>query len=678
MINLPKVTGVWRECRTRYGDRYAGRPVPARSRACAAGTRATPAARAPCADQARAADARERVQSESHVATALASPITSKIALPLVFAIALATAALATAVPCTRAQAAAPVAPANPVAVKAAPSSANNPAPSAGANGNARFDTVALEMFVGETRVLPGIDAVRVAVGNGRVLAASALDQHELLLIANDAGTTTVHIWCRDGRRQRMNVHVRPSDMARTTREILDFLSDLPNVRARAVGDKVLIEGDHLTDEQQFKIDELARRYPQIVNFTARVGWEQMILIDIKVVEFTKQRLRDLGVRWDAGTAGPNAGVAGDVARNGAFVVSPVSGGINTVDARRQAIDPFRWYFGIVAALSSRLNIYERNGDAVVLAAPQLTARSGSTARFQAGGEIPYSVVSQSGFVSVQFRSFGIIIEVKPRADASGAIRSEIVAEVSEPDASISSLQGVPALRTRKTQTEFNVRAGETMVLSGLLDRRKGESIEKVPGLGDLPILGALFRSKRFENNESELVIFVTPRIVTADSATLERTRRNLENASDRYLNGAEEGNDVGPGGEVPQRPGSTSPSPAPSTALLSSPRPPPAAPQLSTDAMPRTARSAATATTSANEVATAGATTKPVPGAVANSASSVAASAAFVATAIALTHALPPAPQSVFYAPSDGRRDADVAEKQAAPPISPALIRLN
>ena len=120
-----------------------------------------------------------------------------------------------------------------------------------------------------------------------------------------------------------------------------------------------------------------------------------------------------------------------------------------------------------MSAISSRLNLLEREGDAIVLATPQLTARSGSSAKFQAGGEIPYSVVNQNGFVTVQFKNFGIILEVKPRADSTGAIRSEILAEVSEPDPSVSSLQGVPGLRTRRTQTEFNVRAGETMVLSG-------------------------------------------------------------------------------------------------------------------------------------------------------------------------------------------------------------------
>lgn len=394
-----------------------------------------------------------------------------------------------------------------------------------------------IEMFVGETRVVASPDVARVAVGNGRVLSASVLDEREILLIANDAGSSTVHLWTRDGRTRRMTVQIRAADMSRTTREILEFLSEMTNVRARAVGDKVLVEGQNLTDEQLFKLDELARRYPQIVNFTARVGWERMILMDVHVVEFNKDKLRDLGVRWDTGAPGFNAGVAGDVVRGG-FVVDPPRGsaGLEGIQSLPRPIDPFRWYFGIASAISSRLALHERNGDAVVLASPQLAARSGSSAKFQAGGEIPYAVVNQNGFVTVQFKNYGIILEVKPRADNTGAIRSEILAEVSEPDASISTLQGVPGLRTRRAQTEFNVRNGETMVLAGLLDRRKGQTVEQVPGLGDIPILGHLFKSKRFANNETELVVFVTPTIVTAQDSPANARREKLDGESERYL----------------------------------------------------------------------------------------------------------------------------------------------
>jgi pilus assembly protein CpaC len=403
-----------------------------------------------------------------------------------------------------------------------------------------------LELFVGETRVLPSPNVARIAVGNGRLLSASVVDERDILLIANDAGFTTMHVWARDGRLRRYNIQVRPADMSRTTREILEFLAGSDNVRARAVGDRVLVEGQNLTDEQLFRIDELAKRYPQIVNFTTRIGWERMILMDVKVVEFKKEKLRELGIRWDTSAPGFNAGVAGDVVRGG-FVVNPPpgTGGLQGVESLPRPIDPFRWYFGIVSAISSRLNVFEREGDAVVLATPQLTARSGSSAKFQAGGEIPYAVVNQNGFVTVQFKNYGIILEMKPRADSTGAIRSEIMAEVSEPDASISTLQGVPGLRTRRTQTEFNVRAGETMVLSGLLDHRKGVTYERIPGLGRLPILGHLFQSRRFADGETELVIFVTPMIITAQDSPLNARGAAVDEKAQKYIAPPEAGEET-------------------------------------------------------------------------------------------------------------------------------------
>jgi Flp pilus assembly secretin CpaC len=118
-------------------------------------------------------------------------------------------------------------------------------------------------------------------------------------------------------------------------------------------------------------------------------------------------------------------------------------------------------------------------------------------------------------------------------------VRAVIESEVSSIDGSVTTLAG-PALSTRKTSTEFNVQAGETLVLSGLISRKNSNSIDKIPGLGDIPILGALFRSKRFQNDETELVVFVTPTIVDSQTPKLveriqraqERLQNNLGSAS--------------------------------------------------------------------------------------------------------------------------------------------------
>jgi pilus assembly protein CpaC len=151
----------------------------------------------------------------------------------------------------------------------------------------------------------------------------------------------------------------------------------------------------------------------------------------------------------------------------------------------------------------------EQNGTATILAQPTLSTRSGAKATFLAGGEFPYSVSNING-TTILFKPYGIRLDIEPRVDHNGVIRAKIMSEVSDIDTSISTIGG-PALRTRKTEAEFNVMEGGTIVLSGLLKRDASTSLDKTPFLGDIPVLGALFRSKRFQNNETELVVFVTP-----------------------------------------------------------------------------------------------------------------------------------------------------------------------
>jgi pilus assembly protein CpaC len=181
--------------------------------------------------------------------------------------------------------------------------------------------------------------------------------------------------------------------------------------------------------------------------------------------------------------------------------------------------------------LNATLQALEQNGRATVLAEPQLSTRSGYKASFHAGGEIPYSVASVNG-VTVQFKPYGVRLDIEPRVARSGAIRAVIDSEVSSIDTSVSSTNG-PALLTRRTRTEFNVKAGETIVLSGLLQRNSNTDIDALPLLGDIPILGALFRSKHFQNKETELVMFVTPYLVDSHTPMLkdriERTKERLE-----------------------------------------------------------------------------------------------------------------------------------------------------
>src|SRR3546814_112457 len=159
-------------------------------------------------------------------------------------------------------------------------------------------------------------------------------------------------------------------------------------------------------------------------------------------------------------------------------------------------------YFGVSAMLSAQINAMAQTGTAVVLAEPQLLARSGATAEFLAGGEVPYSTVDANGNVSTAFKPYGVSLRITPQIERNGAVRSRIEVEVSSVDNSLSVPNG-PSLKTRRAATEFNVQSGQTLVLAGFLSREESRNVDKVPVLGDIPILGHLF--KRSEEHTSEL-----------------------------------------------------------------------------------------------------------------------------------------------------------------------------
>lgn len=388
-----------------------------------------------------------------------------------------------------------------------------------------------IEMFAGETRVISEPNAGRLAVGNGKALSAAVMDDKEILLIANDVGVSSLHIWTRDGRNRRLKVTIVPSDTPRVTREVAAFLATIPNTKATVVGDKVVVEGDNLSDRDLAKVETLAKRYPQIVNFTNQIGWEKMIVMDVKVVEFPTTALKEIGLKWGAtgGIAFGSVGMPFKRGETSPYAINLISGQsapapiVDNPNDAYQGVPLSRSFSALSMVnigLNAQLNLMEQNGTASILAQPTLSARSGAKASFLAGGEFPYSVSNLNG-TTIIFKQYGVRLDIEPRVDHNGVIRAKIMSEVSDIDTSITTTGG-PALRTRKTETEFNVMDGGTIVLSGLLKRDVSTSIDKVPFLGDIPVLGALFRSKRFQNNETELVVFVTPIAVDRHSPDLE------------------------------------------------------------------------------------------------------------------------------------------------------------
>lgn len=377
------------------------------------------------------------------------------------------------------------------------------------------IETITLSL--GQGHLMEVGQVLRIALGSGRVLQANWLDDRQLLLIPEAPGETTLHLWLKGGGIRKYQILVTESNSVRLAQDMNLLLGENSGVRARALGDRILLEGQNPTEEGAWRAAELVKRYPQVISLVSRRGYEQMINLEVKMIEIGRNALKQLGVRWQGGGAGdwavsgPSFGVIGDFKRSGAFL--PEGGAAATRGfAVAPRIHPFATSASMVSSLSSMIDLMVQNGDAAVLAEPRLSTRSGGKARFVAGGELPIPVLSANGAANVDFKEYGVRFEVEPVVNAQGVISASLHTEVSSIDDEVT-VMGVPGLRKQSSNTDVNLRPGETLVIAGMVRNEMSGAITKIPGLGDLPILGHLFRSKRFRQRESEMVVLITPRL---------------------------------------------------------------------------------------------------------------------------------------------------------------------
>jgi len=368
-----------------------------------------------------------------------------------------------------------------------------------------------ITLYVGEAHVLEAPGVRRIAVGNGRVIQATALDERQVLVLPEAPGQSTLMLWGRSGPERTYVFNVLAADTARLLSEIRAMLGD-GKVGARAVGDKVLIEGADVSEELSIRIAEIARRYPQVINLLPRVGLERMIAMDVKFVEIRRELLENLGVKWSGSAQGPTFQILGDLHRSSAL--RPGGAGEGTGLEIRPRVPPFATSLSLLSSLGSMLNFLVQSGDAVILAEPRLSCRSGGSARFVAGGELPIPVSGALGTASVGFKEYGIKFDVSPVASETGLIAARIATEISSVNFEVA-VKEVPGLTKRRAETDVNLRENETLVIAGLLTDESTRNMDRVAGAGDLPILGPLFRSRQFRDRQTELVVFVTPRFVS-------------------------------------------------------------------------------------------------------------------------------------------------------------------
>ncbi|HSR63701.1 MAG TPA: pilus assembly protein N-terminal domain-containing protein [Gammaproteobacteria bacterium] len=393
------------------------------------------------------------------------------------------------------------------------------------------FATDQLSMFVGEIKILDVGAIDRIAVGKGDVLSTSMLDNGQLLILAEASGETTIHIWYTDGAESDLKVQILESDNNRVVTELRALLSDLKGVTIRQVGQKIFLTGtlncfagaEECAETEA--INTILGAYPDVINLTRTqqqrppniLPSNKMVSMDVKITEFNTNKLSSLGIDWSDVIAGPFAGYAHNWIGNDSFSGSTQAGLTPAITGNIATnVSSALGTFGLATEISSIINLLVSSGDAIILAQPKLSSRSGGNADFVAGGEIPVVTSGGLGTTNVEYKPFGILLNISPVVDDENNIFATVSTEVSAVDQSIA--QDPPGFITRKTSTEVSMHDGETLVMSGLISRDINEAVDKFPLLGDIPILGALFRSTDWQNRLTELVIFVTPTVFDAKS----------------------------------------------------------------------------------------------------------------------------------------------------------------
>ncbi|MDR2001306.1 MAG: pilus assembly protein N-terminal domain-containing protein [Zoogloeaceae bacterium] len=365
-------------------------------------------------------------------------------------------------------------------------------------------------LYVGETRVVKlSSPAAKTAIGNGKIVSVAAVNENDLLIIANDAGRSTVHLWLKDGSEITYGVEVGLNSPAKTWAQVRDLLEKEENIKVSLIGNRVFLQAETLKSKQIPLVDALQKAFAdQIVLVTGSdvALEERTVHVIAQLVEIRRSALERLGVQWDEGAPGPNFSVRGDISRR----------------HDPSYVTPFWTTLSMASVISSRINLMRDQGDAYVVAEPRLTARCGGKANFTAGGELPISVVNGVGAANVQFKEYGVRLGIEPLCDKLGNIRAKVAAEVSQIDGSVT-VMNIPGLLTRKAESELDLVDGQPMLLSGLASITARDRENRVPFLGRIPLLGHLFKSNETDGERSELVIIITPSFISSDGEVVRK-----------------------------------------------------------------------------------------------------------------------------------------------------------
>jgi len=386
--------------------------------------------------------------------------------------------------------------------------------------GNSR--TAMVTVAIGKSQdVRTGSSFVDVMVGDPDIADVNPLTDHSISILAKKIGTTRVSVYA-EGKKLIGIFDVEVTyDVARLSNELRRRFPG-SRLQASAVNGRIMLSGEVADAVTLDKAVIIARQFgPEIIN-SVSVSSPQQVMLEVRFIEIARTASRELGVQWNRFGANSTTNIG-----NGTTtlpIAAPADSGALTEAAAGvlSGATPFGFAIARIAgggALTDvAINALEQKGVARSLAEPNLVALSGDTASFLAGGEYPIPVSGSFGQVTVDYKKYGVGLAFTPTVLAHGLINMKIEPEVSAIDTthsvSVATGVSVPALTVRRASTTVELRDGQSFVLGGLLQSDNKNSIDQLPWLGSIPVLGTLFSSKSYQKNETDLVIVVTPHLV--------------------------------------------------------------------------------------------------------------------------------------------------------------------
>lgn len=392
-------------------------------------------------------------------------------------------------------------------------------------------DRGALVMAPGDIRTVRVSELIRVAIGDPKVADITVISPSEVLIQAFHDGETTLILWDARGRREQTITVVDSTlnDIGGQLEQVLGDL-DFTFVQVRIEGETVFLIGEVTTDEELIVLEEMAAAYGESVVSLVRVKSRPhlevveelppLVSLTVKVIELSRKDVEKLGVLWNSSSV-----VTEESMNAGSFKDTLLR--IGETVSRNQ----FAW----------TINALVTSNKGRVLAEPKLVTISGKKAKSFIGVEVPVISATSIGSgstasvnASIDFRETGILLTMIPTVHLNDPLRritTKVTAEVSSLDTATglqvpvgTSSILVPGFKVRKTTTEVTTQSGQTVIIAGLLSIDDSEAVNKVPGLGNIPIIGRLFRSPIIESTELEMIVAITAEIIGDSEKQVDRS----------------------------------------------------------------------------------------------------------------------------------------------------------